>query len=139
MCRSARAWIWRYAQAPASIAEFKLFANNTNFANAIAANGSPERRAYTDERDSPQPEVFGGNARYRRGSDSRGVAEPADCAVNHFPSLKVLRVIPRYRRRSIPARRFPSLFRQTIRKENISRHRLSRARTWLFQPRFSRR
>lgn len=138
MCRRARAWIWGYAQAPASIAEFKLFANNTNLANTVAANGSPDSRPHAHESNSPETEILGRNARYRRGSYGRGVAEPADRAVNHFPSLKALRVIPRYRRRSIPARRFPPLFRRSRRKANTSRRRLSQARTWLFQLRYPR-
>lgn len=139
MYRRSRAWIWWYTQVPASIAELKLFANNTNFANAVAANGSPDSRPYAHESDSPETKVLCRNARYCRGSYGRGVAEPADRAVDHFPSLKALRVISRYRRRSISARRFQPLCRRSIRKASTSRRRLSRARTSQFQPRFSRR
>lgn len=90
----AGARVRRYAQAPASIAELEFFADNADFAHAVAANGRPEGRAHAYESEPPEAEIFGRNARYRRGSDGRGVAEPADRAVDHFPSLKALRVIP---------------------------------------------
>ena len=86
--------VGRDLQPTAGVAEFELFADDADSAHPVAADGRPECRADADERDPPQAKIFGRNARNRRGTDSRGVAKPADCAVDHLPSLKALRVIP---------------------------------------------